>query len=41
MADEKDNYRLYMENANEALGAAQINLDKGFYHLVCNKAYYG
>ncbi|MEW6288062.1 MAG: HEPN domain-containing protein [Chloroflexota bacterium] len=29
-----------MENANEALGAAQINLEKGFYRSACNRAYY-
>lgn len=40
MADEKDNYRLYMENADEALGAAQLNLDKGFFRSACNRAYY-
>jgi uncharacterized protein (UPF0332 family) len=40
MADEKDNYRLYMENADETLGAAQVNLDQGFYRSACNRAYY-
>lgn len=40
MADEKDNYRLYMENADETLDAAQLNFDKGFYRSACNRAYY-
>lgn len=40
MADPKDNYRLYMENAQEMLDVAQTNLDKNFHRSVCNRAYY-
>ncbi len=40
MADVKDNYRLYMENADETLNAAQASLDQGFYRSACNRAYY-
>ncbi len=40
MADVKDNYKLYMKNADEALGAAQANLEQGFYRSACNRAYY-
>jgi len=40
MADVKDNYRLYMENAEEMLEVAQANLDKDFNRSACNRAYY-
>jgi len=40
MADVKDNYRLYMENADEMLEVAKMNLDKGFPRSACNRAYY-
>jgi len=31
---------LYIKNANEALGAAQLNLDNDFYTAAINRAYY-
>jgi uncharacterized protein (UPF0332 family) len=31
---------LYIENANEALSAAQLNLDNDFYTAAINRAYY-
>ncbi|GAB4479814.1 MAG: HEPN domain-containing protein [Anaerolineales bacterium] len=40
MVDEKENYRLYLENADETLNAAQVNFEKGFYRSACNRAYY-
>lgn len=40
MSKEKENYRLYVENAEEMLEVAQANLDKGFYRSACNRAYY-
>lgn len=40
MADVKDNYRLYMEHADEMLNVAQVNLEQGFYRSACNRAYY-
>ena len=41
MADQKDNYRLYMENADDMLEVAQANFENGFYRSACNRAYYG
>ena len=40
MSDPKDNYRLYMKNAQDMLEVSQANLDKGFYRSACNRAYY-
>ncbi len=31
---------LYIENANEALSVAQLNLDNDFYAAAINRAYY-
>ncbi|MBM3180198.1 MAG: HEPN domain-containing protein [Chloroflexi bacterium] len=41
MADLKDNYQLYMENADDMLEVAQVNFENGFYRSACNRAYYG
>ncbi len=41
MADQKDNYRLYMENAQEMLDIADENLGNKRYRSACNRAYYG
>lgn len=41
MADEKDNYKLYMENADEMLVTADENLGNRHYRGACNRAYYG
>jgi len=40
MADVKDNYRLYMENAAETMEAGRHIFEKGFYRSTCNRAYY-
>jgi hypothetical protein len=40
MADPKDNYRLYMENAHEMLKVAKLNLSNDYYGSACNRAYY-
>jgi len=41
MTDPKDNYRLYMENAQEMLDVAEENLRNDHYSSACNRAYYG
>ena len=41
MSEEKENYRLYIENAEEMLDVAQVSFDKGFYRSAVNRAYYG
>ncbi len=41
MADEKDNYRLYMELAHESLDIADENFGNKHYRAACNRAYYG
>lgn len=40
MADPKDNYRLYMNNAHEMLNVANENLGSSHYSSACNRAYY-
>ena len=40
MADQKDNYRLYMENAQEMLDIADENFGNKRYRSACNRAYY-
>lgn len=40
MADPKDNYRLYMDNAREMLNVANENLGANHYSSACNRAYY-
>jgi uncharacterized protein (UPF0332 family) len=40
MADPKDNYRLYIENAREMLEVARLNLNNDYYGSACNRAYY-
>ena len=40
MPDPKDNFRLYMENAEEMLEVARLNLNNDYYGSVCNRAYY-
>ena len=40
MPDPKDNFRLYMENAQEMLEVARLNLNNDYYGSVCNRAYY-
>jgi uncharacterized protein (UPF0332 family) len=40
MPDPKDNYRLYMENAQEMLDIAEENFDNQHYRAACNRAYY-
>ena len=41
MADLKDNYRLYMENAQEMLDIADDNFVNKHYRSYFNRAYYG
>jgi len=40
MADPKDNYHLYMSNAQEMLNVANENLGASHYSSACNRAYY-
>ena len=40
MSDPKDNFRLYMENAQEMLEVARLNLNNDYYGSVCNRAYF-
>ena len=40
MPDPKDNFRLYMENAQEMLEVARLNLNNDYYGSVCNRAYF-
>ena len=41
MDDPKENYRLYMQNAQEMLEVAKENLDNNRVNSACNRAYYG
>jgi uncharacterized protein (UPF0332 family) len=41
MDDPKDNYRLYMENAQEMLVVAEELLRNNHDNSACNRAYYG
>lgn len=41
MEDPKENYRLYMQNAQEMLEVAKENLDNNRVNSACNRAYYG
>ena len=41
MPDEKDNYRLYMDTADEMLEIADENFGNKHYRAACNRAYYG
>lgn len=41
MADLKDNYRLYIESAQEMLDIANENFGGKHYRSACNRAYYG
>jgi len=41
MEDPKENYRLYMDNADEMLDTADENFDNQRYRSACNRAYYG
>lgn len=40
MADEKDNYRLYMDTADDMLEVAAENFGNNHYRAACNRAYY-
>ena len=40
MADTRDNFLLYMENAREMLDVAKLNLGSDYYGSACNRAYY-
>ncbi len=39
MEDPKENYRLYMQNAQEMLEVAKENLDNNRVNSACNRAY--
>jgi uncharacterized protein (UPF0332 family) len=39
--DSKENYRLYMDNAQEMLDIADENFGNRRYRSACNRAYYG
>jgi hypothetical protein len=39
--DPKENYRLYMDNAQEMLDIANENFSNQRYRTACNRAYYG
>lgn len=41
MTNPKENYRLYMDNAQEMLTVANENLQNGHNNSACNRAYYG
>jgi len=41
MEDPKENYRLYMQNAQEMLDTADENFSNQRYRSACNRAYYG
>ena len=41
MDDPKENYRLYMQTAQEMLEVAKENLDNSRVNSACNRAYYG
>jgi len=38
--DNKNEVRLYIENAHETLGASQVSLDNDFYATSVNRSYY-
>lgn len=40
MEDPKDNYRLYMQNADEMLDVAREKLNNNHVSSACNRAYY-
>lgn len=40
MADQKENYKLYIENAHEMIEVAKSNLGNDYYSSACNRAYY-
>jgi len=40
MTDQKENYRLYMTNAQEMIEVAKSNLGNDYYSSACNRAYY-
>jgi uncharacterized protein len=40
MADPKENYKLYIENAHEMIEVAKSNLGNDFFSSACNRAYY-
>jgi uncharacterized protein (UPF0332 family) len=39
--DPKENYRLYMDNADKMLDTADENFSNQRYRSACNRAYYG
>jgi uncharacterized protein (UPF0332 family) len=39
MADQKENYKLYIENAHEMIEVAKSNLGNDYYSSACNRAY--
>ena len=41
MEDPKENYHLYMQNAQEMLDTADENFNNQRYRSACNRAYYG
>ena len=41
MDDPKENYQLYMKNAQEMLDIADENFSNQRYRTACNRAYYG
>jgi len=41
MDDPKENYRLYVQNAQEMLDVARENLNNNHSNSACNRAYYG
>ena len=41
MDDPKENYRVYLQYAQEMLEVAKENLDNNRINSVCNRAYYG
>ena len=41
MDDPKENYQLYMRNAQEMLDVARENLNNNHNNSACNRAYYG
>ncbi len=40
MANPKENYKLYIENAHEMIDVAKSNLGNDYYSSACNRAYY-
>ncbi len=41
MEDPKENYRIYMQNAQEMMEVTKENLDNNRVNTACNRAYYG